>query len=117
MPSFPDDPIELVKILKKTKCVILKFSASWCGPCKNQSFLQNYHNLKHEFENNKDVLFLELDVDKNENLVAEKDVYDFDIKAVPTIKIFHFNKEINEYKGIPNMSNVKKDIVTILNNL
>lgn len=114
MPSFPENSKELVELLKNTKCVILKFSASWCGPCQNETFLKNYHDLKHEFETNQDVLFLEFDVDDHEDFINEKKLYNFNISAVPTIKIFHFNKQMNEYKGIPNMSNIKKDINTIL---
>lgn len=117
MPSFPTTPKELVEFLKNTKCIVLKFSASWCGPCKNKTFLQNYHDLKHEFEKNQDVLFFEFDVDDNEDLVNEKKKYDFNIQAVPTIKIFHFSKQMNEYKGIPNMANIKKDINAILKNV
>lgn len=117
MPAFPSNPIELFDLLKSTKCIVLKFSASWCGPCKNESFLEKYYRLKKEFENNEDVLFLEFDVDEHENLVNEKDIYNFDIKAVPTIKIFNFDKQMNVYKGIPNMANVKNDITTIINNL
>ena len=83
MPSFPKTPKELSTMLNETKCTVLKFSASWCGPCQNKDFLKAYHVLKEQFVDNPDVLFLELDVDENEELVN-----DFNIRSIPTFKIF-----------------------------
>lgn len=115
MPSFPENPTELFEFLKSTKCTVIKFSASWCGPCKNVKFLKNYGNLKKEYE--KDVIFWEFDVDENTNLIEETKLYNFNISAVPTIKIFHYSKQLNEYKGASYLTNVKTDIETIINNL
>ena len=61
-----------------------------------------------------ELFFYQYDVDEHEEIINEKKLYDFDITAVPTIKIFHFDKLINEYKGIPNMQNINNDIETIL---
>lgn len=109
MPVFPTTPTELKNILEITSCVILKFSASWCGPCKNKDFLQAYHYLKDQFNTNPNVLFLELDVDTHETLIE-----DFNISAVPTIKVFSFGNQQSEYSGIDKLNNVFEDILKII---
>ena len=112
MPSFPQNSAELNTILKNTKCVILKFSASWCGPCQNKDFLNEYHALKDEFIGNTEVLFLELDVDDDEELVNE-----FNITSVPTFKIFNSGKLLSEYTGAGNFEKMFIDIITITDDL
>ena len=114
MPSLPETPSDLINFLKSTKCTVIKFSASWCGPCKNKDFLQNYHILQNIYAEDSNVIFFQYDIDEYEELVSEKKLYDFNITAVPTIKIFNFDKLMNEYKGIPNMENIKNDINTVL---
>jgi thioredoxin-like negative regulator of GroEL len=116
MSSIPESPANLIKFLKKNKCTIIKCSANWCVPCKNKDFLAKYHELENLYTGNTNVTFFNLDVDVHEELVNEKKLYDFNIKVVPTIKIFHHDKLVNEYKGIPKMSDIKKDIDTVLKN-
>jgi thioredoxin 1 len=61
--------------LQKSKgLVVVKASASWCGPCRTMEPL-----VKSVAEKHKDVLFLSLDIDDGKEL-AEK----LNISAVPT---------------------------------
>ncbi len=60
--------------------VVLKFHAKWCGPCKTLKPVID--ELKKE---NSDVIFLDVDIDEEEDLVRE-----FRIKSVPHI---HFLRE------------------------
>jgi thioredoxin 1 len=117
MADFPKTPEELVRVMNETHCLVLKFSASWCGPCKSKTFLEAYHNLKDQYTDNSNVKFIEFDVDDDETLVNEKGLYNFNISSIPTIKIFHKGKQVNEYKGAGNLNKVESDIKTILSHL
>jgi thioredoxin-like negative regulator of GroEL len=114
MPSFPTTPQQLIDIMTSTKCLVIKFSASWCGPCKNKTFLEAYHNLTDQYLSNSNVLFIEFDVDDDEQVVNETKLYNFNISSIPTIKIFEQGKELNGYLGAGNLDKVKSDIETIL---
>lgn len=58
----------------KNKILLLKFTASWCGPC--QRIKQQYENLSLEYP---DILFTEVDVDEMEDLCQH-----FNITCMPT---------------------------------
>lgn len=114
MVSFPKNSYDMLEILTNTKCTIIKFSASWCGPCKNKDFLESYNNLKANFNSNKDVVFLELDVNKEEQLVNETKLYNFEISAVPTIKVYSNSTLINTYTGTSILRKVRNDIESLV---
>ena len=56
---------------------ILKFSAVWCGPCK--LFAKTFHDLQEE-EEFKDDIFLEIDVDNDEDELSVR----YGVRSVPT---------------------------------
>ena len=67
---------------------LLKFSASWCQPCKSLS-----GNLKHvDF---KDVELKEIDIDENMELANK-----FGIRSVPTMVLMEDDKEIGRKVGV-----------------
>ena len=57
------------------KKIMLTFSASWCGPCKNLKEMIYKTNLERE----KNVAIAYIDIDKNDSL-AER----FHVKSLPT---------------------------------
>lgn len=58
---------------------VLKFSASWCGPCKSLAgVIENYYT--------GDVAIEEVDIDENQALAAE-----YGIRGVPTCVLLDDN--------------------------
>ena len=56
---------------------VIRFSASWCGPCK--MLAPTFEQLETEFEN---VEFETVDIDENRDMVV-----DYNIRTVPTVVI------------------------------
>lgn len=71
------------------KYVILKFFATWCGPC------QRLNSVVHDVSNNyKDVTVLEIDIDKYESLARV-----WNIKSVPTLIFIKQGNTVNTICG------------------
>ncbi|RHZ37776.1 thioredoxin family protein [endosymbiont GvMRE of Glomus versiforme] len=68
--------------------LIIKFSANWCPPCRQ---LQEEINKFLQLPENKDLLFLEIDVEKHSSL-AQK----LNIMSIPTTFLFFQEKVIKD---------------------
>jgi thioredoxin len=77
--------------LKNTsgKLVIVDFSAEWCGPCK--MIAPTFEALSKEHTN---VVFIHVDVDVLEDLPDG-----YDVRGVPTFKVFKDNKLLDTFSG------------------
>jgi thioredoxin 1 len=73
---------------KATKPVVVKFSANWCGACKD--IAQTYEELAKQ---KTDLAFCVVDIDAAKDL-AQK----FNINGVPTIVFFKDGKEVDPAK-------------------
>ncbi|KAL6609778.1 hypothetical protein ACP70R_034194 [Stipagrostis hirtigluma subsp. patula] len=71
------------------KTLVIKFSATWCGPCRSAAPVFAELSLKHS-----DLIFLSVDVDELPELVTQ-----FDIRATPTFIFMKDNKEIDKLVG------------------
>ena len=69
--------------------VFVKFTASWCGPCK--MMIPIIEKLASELNS---VKFLEIDVDDSDGLAEE-----YFINSVPTMMIFKNGKKLDEICG------------------
>lgn len=86
---------------------ILKFSASWCGPCR---VFANTFKKVSEMEKYKDIEFKSIDIEEDEGeLYVEK----YNIRSVPTILLLDENDNII-YKLSGNIP--LDDFVSMINN-
>ena len=90
---------DLALIIKQNYIVVIKISASWCGPCKNKKFLQEYHKIKSNYQNNSGVKFVELDVDDDSDIIEDTKYYKIDIDSVPTFLISKKGSFTRKYVG------------------
>lgn len=94
------EALDLHNLISKSPLLLIKLSASWCGPCKSKDFKQNYEILKKNFEGySKVITFLELDIDEFQELIEDKEYYDINVESVPYFVLFHKGKLIKDYKG------------------
>jgi thioredoxin 1 len=68
---------------------ILKFTATWCGPCRMQE------PILKQVDEETDINVFELDIDKNP-VTPEK----FGVKSIPTMIVFENGKEIKRFVGV-----------------
>jgi thioredoxin 1 len=69
---------------------VIKFSATWCGPCKALSPI--FNEVKSQMP---DVLFQEIDIDQNSDLAIK-----YNVRGVPTIVIEKDNQEVTRKSGM-----------------
>lgn len=81
------NPKDLAILIKKNYILVIKISASWCGPCKNKKFLEEYKQIKNNYNNIKGVKFIELDIDDDSDLIEDKTYYNMEIDSVPCFLI------------------------------
>nr|XP_033507789.1 thioredoxin isoform X2 [Epinephelus lanceolatus] len=84
---------EFNAILKEAgdKLVVVDFTASWCGPCKQIG--PHFDELSNKAEN-KNVIFLKVDVDEAQDVAAK-----WDIGAMPTFIFIKNEKKVTEVVG------------------
>ena len=108
-------PKELVLTIKKYTIVVIKISASWCGPCKNKIFLESYHKLKSIHSSNPNIKFIELDIDDDSDIINDKKYYDIDVNSVPTFLITKNGSFIKKYSGGGYLDDINQYIYSTFN--
>jgi thioredoxin 1 len=81
---------ELNQILNDNENVFVKFSTSWCGPCK--MLAQTLKQIENECPN---VKFVEIDVDEAQYDFAS----DYQVMSVPKVMMFKNNKCVDTFVG------------------
>jgi thioredoxin 1 len=77
---------------------VLKFSATWCQPCKSLA-----GNFKHV--DLKDVQLKEIDIEENSELANQ-----YSIRGVPTMVLLEDGKEIKRHSGVLMADGIEKFI-------
>ena len=81
--------MDIRTIIQNEPKVVVKFFAEWCAPCKLMNIILN------EIENSiDDVVFIDVDAEKELSLVNEYNVY-----SVPTFIKFVNGKEVGRKVG------------------
>lgn len=73
------------------KLVVVDFTATWCGPCKQ--IAPRFKELAEKAEN-KNVVFLKVDVDEAADVAAE-----CKINCMPTFQFWKNGKMVEEFSG------------------
>ncbi|TMS01868.1 thioredoxin b [Larimichthys crocea] len=84
---------EFKTILKEAgdKLVVVDFTATWCGPCKNIGPVFVEHSKKPE---NQNVIFLKVDVDDAEEVSTH-----CNINCMPTFQFYKNGEKVDEFSG------------------
>ena len=79
------------EVLEQKGVVMVDFYADWCGPCKMTAPLIEELSEDPKY---KDVLFVKIDVDQNQELAAQYSVF-----SIPTFITFFKGEVINQFAG------------------
>lgn len=83
----------LTGIIGSQKPVVVKFSAAWCGPCKQMAPMFEAVSNDSTF---KDVKFFKVDIDRARTLASK-----YNVQSIPTTIFFKNGKEVGRINGAP----------------
>ncbi len=86
------------------KWVLVDFWAPWCQPCKYQQPM--LESLSEEIKN---ISFLKLNIDDNRYLSQQ-----LSVRNIPTLILYHNNKEIKRYIGLQSKSQLSESLTKIV---
>ncbi|KAF6728258.1 Thioredoxin [Oryzias melastigma] len=97
---------EFKKILAESgdKLVVVDFTATWCGPCKQIAPL--YKAMSEKPENN-NVIFLKVDVDEADDISRE-----CEIKCMPTFHFYKGGKKVDDFSGA-NVATLEEKLIAL----
>uniref|UniRef100_A0A3Q2WR60 Thioredoxin n=1 Tax=Haplochromis burtoni TaxID=8153 RepID=A0A3Q2WR60_HAPBU len=95
---------EFQSILKEAgdKLVVVDFTATWCGPCKQIAPLFAVSGV-----NTDNVIFLKVDVDEAEDVSSS-----CGISCMPTFHFYKNNQKVHEFSGA-NVNTLKEKVVEL----
>uniref|UniRef100_A0A6Q2YBK2 Thioredoxin n=1 Tax=Esox lucius TaxID=8010 RepID=A0A6Q2YBK2_ESOLU len=73
------------------KLVVVDFTATWCGPCKN---IAPFFKELSEKPENQNVVFLKVDVDDAADVAQH-----CEIKCMPTFHFYKQGKKVHDFSG------------------
>jgi len=88
------------EVIEQPGTVLVDFYAEWCGPCKMTSPI-----IDELSEEMKDVKFVKVDVDANQDLAGEYSVF-----SIPTFILFKDGKPAAQFVGAQGKEGFVKEI-------
>ena len=84
------------EVINESGIVFIDFYATWCMPCKAMSPIIEEISKEH-----KEVKFVKIDVDKNEELAIK-----YNVMSIPTMLVIKNGEVTKTYRGITNKENI-----------
>ena len=100
---------ELKQKIENGEKLIIDFHAKWCNPCGIMKPIFEKVGLELK-DNNSEVQFYTMDVDKNRDIAVE-----YGVRAIPTLKIFNNGNVVSTKTGIQQESQLKELALELLN--
>lgn len=82
--------------------VFVDFYAEWCGPCKMTSPIIDEMAEDPQF---KDVKFLKVDVDANQELASQYNIF-----SIPTFIVYKDGEVVNHFSGARDKAGFEKEL-------
>jgi thioredoxin 1 len=76
-----------------SKLIVKKFYGEWCSPCKVLAPM--FEQVKETYKGNDDIIFENIDVDKNYELASN-----YAVRSIPLVIIERDGKEIQRFSGV-----------------
>jgi len=92
----------------KTTPILFAFTAKWCGHCHH--FLPVFEKLRNEYVDDKKLKCINVDEEKNKDLVEQ-----YGVEGFPTIMLYD-GKDFHEYNGGRDINNIRDFVNNKLKN-
>jgi thioredoxin 1 len=79
--------------------VLVKFGATWCGPCKMMDRI--LVSVANKYESDANVMIMSVDIDQNQEMAKE-----YNVTAVPTMLFFKNATQFERFEGIKSEQNI-----------
>ena len=96
--------MDIENSIKNGKIVVVKIGAKWCGPCQSDELINKYNKLVNDFDK---VIFYELDVNKNEDLMSNEL---FKTTSIPNFKLFKSGEKKLDVVGIHGLTTIEETL-------
>ncbi len=89
------------EVINENRIVFIDFYATWCMPCRTMSPI-----IEEIARENKEVKFVKIDIDKNEELAIK-----YNIMSIPTMIVMKNGEVIKTFVGITNKESIVKELL------